>query len=89
MMNGNIPPPCKIDKCICYPSCVTKKDIVCQILKDYYIQMHITNAHLANCNSKCWGNIRTVLPNLITVRTDDVYTPDARQPFTCFNRMDL
>lgn len=90
IMNGNEVPPCKVNKCICYPACIDKAHVNCDELKDYYVRMVVVNTRLANCNSKVWGNIKMFLPNLHTIKSSaDIPTPDGRSSCTRFNMMDL
>jgi len=60
--------PCKRYKCLKYPSCFTKKVIDCDILREYYEALMEDNIGLANRVSNTWGNIRLVLPNLLTIQ---------------------
>ena len=61
-------PPCKENKCISYPSCITKKIINCILLREYYDGMIYRYCELGNRNAKTFAIIHEVLPNLITIR---------------------
>lgn len=59
--------PCKKSKCLKYPACLSKEVIDCNILRAYYEYLNEQNLGLANRTSKIWGNIRLILPNLLTI----------------------
>ena len=78
--------PCKKTRCLKYPSCISKEVIDCNILRAYYEYLHGQNEGLANRTSKIWGNIRLVLPNLLTImgpistKYGDAYSTSLKGP---------
>jgi len=64
-------PPCKKNKCILYPSCLTKEVIGCILLREYYDCMVFRYLHLANRNARTFATIHQVLPKLITIKARD------------------
>ncbi len=54
-------PICKEQKCLLYSSCVTKKQIKCEILSKYFRQYYHKNP---SKQKKIWSKILQVLPQL-------------------------
>jgi len=59
--------PCKIEKCIAYPSCVSKKRVTCMKLRDFYDHIIKENSQLANRTAKAFSIIHQTLPNLRSI----------------------
>jgi len=59
--------PCKIEKCIAYPSCVSKEKITCMYLRDTYDSIIKANQQLANRTAKAFAIIHQTLPNLQSI----------------------
>jgi hypothetical protein len=60
--------PCKTNKCLKYPSCISLNVVDCDILRDIYMTLMNENKGLANRTAKTWGTIRMTLPNVLTIK---------------------
>ncbi len=57
--------PCKIDKCILLPVCLSKVVIDCQKMRDYYGHLkHMRRIH----GAELWEVFNAVLPNMRTLK---------------------
>jgi len=65
--------PCKKNKCILYPVCISKRDIVCDALRTFYHYTVIRSSEF-NCPDKneasqtVWQSLKNFLPNLSTLK---------------------
>ena len=65
--------PCKANKCILFPVCISRRDIVCDDLRSFYHHVVIHTAEF-NCPDKnkeritVWETIKQTLPNLSTLK---------------------
>ena len=60
--------PCKRQKCISYPSCVSKPEINCIHVRDLYDMIIKDNCELANRTAKAFAILHHTLPNLRTIK---------------------
>lgn len=54
--------PCKQNKCILYPICISKFEIECDFLSSYYGKM--SNETYDSEDEKAWNEIEKILPKL-------------------------
>lgn len=70
--------PCKIDKCILYPSCLNKISVDCQYIRDYYEYL---KKEKRIQGSSLWEIFNETLPNMKTIRGHVVVVPGGRSRF--------
>ena len=56
--------PCKEYKCICFPACLGKEEIDCELLRNYFLGLVYENRGLANKTAKAWGILHSTFPTL-------------------------
>ena len=61
--------PCKTDKCISYPVCISKKEIHCSKLHSYF---RITEDKIGEGTGSTWKYIHNTFPNLHLISFDHI-----------------
>jgi len=65
-------PPCIDDKCLLYPACVNKRDIVCDLVRTFYhkrvVVEAITDTSHPDLSQTVWQDLKKTLPNMSTLK---------------------